>query len=300
MSKKRGLPEKVEMRHDAHYVDTLTRRFEQHVGKYVPIDLVEPNPDQPRGNLGDLTELKASILGKGVLEPILVRPRDDGRYQIISGERRFHAALEAGLEEIPVVEIVATDAEVLEIALIENLQRKDLTAFEEADGYASLAERFGYTQEKIAEMIGKSRSSVAESLRLRRIPAGVRALCQEHGVEAKSLLTEISRLESAEDMKRMVEAIANGELDRAGLRAEKKAARGDGGDERPKPFVFRMAPRGESFRFQLAFRKAEVSREEVIATLEKILDDLRKGADLGESGSAQETGDGATATASGD
>jgi ParB family chromosome partitioning protein len=270
------------MRHDAHYVDSLTRRFEQHVGKYVPIDLLSPNPDQPRTLLGDLEELKASILTKGILEPIIVRPMpgDIGRYQVISGERRFHAALEAGLEEVPVIEIEAGDAEALEIALIENLQRKDLSAFEEADGYGTLVDRFGYTQEKVADLIGKSRSSVAELLRIRFLPAEIRELCRTHGIEAKSMLVEISRLDSPEQMARMIEAIAAGEVDRAGLRAFKKGSEGPNGGsdgtERPKPFVFKFHPKGSDFRFQIAFRKSEVSKEELISTLEGVLDELKR------------------------
>ncbi len=278
MSKKRGLPEKVEMRHDAHYVDTLTRRFEHHVGKYVSIEEVEPNPNQPRTNMGDIDELKASILTKGVLEPILVRPQDDdGKYQIISGERRFRAALEAGLDEIPVVEISATDAEVLEIALVENLQRKDLTPFEEADGFASLVEAYGYTQEKVSEVIGKSRSSVAETLRLRVIPKDIRELCRIKDVTAKSVLAEISRLKDPEDMARLVEAISTGEIDRQGLREQKKASRGEAStdDERRRPFVFKYAPKDSGFRFQLSFQKNDVSREEVISTLEEVLSNLK-------------------------
>ena len=277
MGKKRGLPEKVEMRHDSHYVDTLTRRFEQHVGKYVSVEQLDPNPDQPRTQLGDLADLRSSILSKGVLEPLLVRVRpDSGRYQIISGERRFHAALEAGLEEVPVIEIQADDAEVVEIALIENLQRRDLSPFEEADGYAQLMEKYGYTQEKVAEVIGKARSTIAECLRLRRIPERIRQLCRQHGIEARSILTELSRFESDEDMERLVEAIAAGEFDREMLRQAKKVSRGEQSD-RARPFVYRFAPTGGDFRFNLTFKRSEVSRDELIAALEGILHRIRTG-----------------------
>jgi len=278
VSKKRGLPNQVEMRHDAHYVDTLTKRFEHHVGKYVPIEAIDPNPDQPRTHLGDLSDLKASILAKGILEPLLVRAHGENRYQIIAGERRYHAALEAELEEVPVVEINADDAEVMEIALIENLQRKDLTPFEEADGFAKMMERYGYTQEKLAEVIGKSRSSIAETTRIRRIPESIRELCRLKEIEAKSILTEISRLESVEDMEHMIRAIASGELDRSGLRQEKKAIR-QVSSSAPvvsrKPFVFRFAPKGSTFRFQLTFKKSDVSSGEILSTLEEIVTQLR-------------------------
>src|SRR5690242_4237039 len=94
---KRGLPLQAKMRHDAHFVEALAERFGATVGKFLPISEIETNPDQPRRNVGDLSELRASIESKGILEPILVRPTERGRYQIISGERRFRAALEAGL-----------------------------------------------------------------------------------------------------------------------------------------------------------------------------------------------------------
>jgi ParB family chromosome partitioning protein len=140
VSKRRGLPESSRMRHDAHFVDQLTRADELPIGRRIAIHLLEANPDQPRNALGDLDGLRASILDKGILEPILVRARDDGRFTIISGERRFRAALEAGLEEVPCIEMTVSDEELLEIALIENLQRKDLTPIEEAEGYAALQE----------------------------------------------------------------------------------------------------------------------------------------------------------------
>src|SRR5659263_322158 len=160
VSKRRGLPERAQMRHDSHFVDQLSRADELPIGRKIAIHLIEANPDQPRSNLGDLSGLKASIAQRGVLEPILVRKRDDGRFTIISGERRFRASMEAGLSEIPCIEMDAEGSDLLEIALIENLQRKDLTPFEEADGYAALQFRYGYTHEQIAKSVGKSRVTV--------------------------------------------------------------------------------------------------------------------------------------------
>ncbi len=137
MSKKAGLPVTLKMRHDAHYVESLTSYSGAAVGRMIPVDQIRPNPEQPRKALGDLRELTASIREKGVLEPLLVRfmPREDC-YHIISGERRYHASRAAGIREVPCIEKMADDAETLEIALIENMQRKDLTPFEEADGLA--------------------------------------------------------------------------------------------------------------------------------------------------------------------
>jgi len=166
------------MRHDSHFVDSLSARFGGAVGRWVAIDEIETNPDQPRSNVGDLTELARSIEARGVLEPILVRPIAGGRYRIIAGERRFRAAMEAGLSEIPCIELDVPENEVLELALIENLHRKDLHPFEEAEGYAGLASRYGYTQQRIAESIGKSRVTVTEAMGLLEIPEDVREECR--------------------------------------------------------------------------------------------------------------------------
>ena len=137
-----GLPETLRMRHDNHYVDQLGRPGGVPVGRLVPIEDIEPNPNQPRQTLGDISELIASISEKGILEPILVRPRGS-RFQIIAGERRYRAATEAGLAEIPCVVRETSDAEMMEIALVENLQRKDLHPLEEADGFKVLRDSYG-------------------------------------------------------------------------------------------------------------------------------------------------------------
>ena len=142
-SRKRGLPVQVKMRHDTHFVEELAARHEAPVGKMIPLSAIEPDPHQPRSSMGDLEDLVASIRAKGVLEPILVRPRPQTveellvgpAYRIISGERRYRAAQEAGLYEVPAIEMDVSEDEALEIALIENLQRKDLTPFEEAEGF---------------------------------------------------------------------------------------------------------------------------------------------------------------------
>src|SRR2546428_12785123 len=142
------------MRHDAHYAETLASYSGAAVGRMIPVDKIRPNPDQPRKVLGDLRELSDSIKQKGVLEPLLVRfvPREDC-YFIISGERRYHAARAAGLRELPCIEKIADDAETLELALVENLQRKDLTPFEEADGLPRLAGPFAYSHVDISRKI---------------------------------------------------------------------------------------------------------------------------------------------------
>ena len=137
MSKK-GLPTSVKMRHDLHYVEELAR-INRPIGKILPIEKIEPNPEQPRTEIGDLSELTSSIKQNGVLEPLLVKPnRENGTWMIIAGERRWRASNLAGLREVPCIELDLDDKSIAEIALIENLQRKDLTIWEEADGLAAL------------------------------------------------------------------------------------------------------------------------------------------------------------------
>jgi len=271
--KKAGLPVTLKMRHDAHYVESLTSYSGAAVGRMIPVDQIRPNPDQPRKALGDLRELTESIREKGVLEPLLVRfvPREDC-YYIISGERRYHASRAAGLREVPAIEKVADDAETLEIALIENIQRKDLTPFEEADGLHRLAEQFDYTHDDVAKKIGRARSSVSEILTLRNIPEPIRKKCIEHGVMARTLLLQIAKQPTEKKMLEMFARILHGGLTRDEARKERTEEKG--GPQRPQPFIFQYEPENETFRFRLQFKKSHVSRDELIRTLREILAQL--------------------------
>jgi len=144
-----------------------------------PVDLVHPNPEQPRKNFekDELEDLAASIAEKGVLQPLIVRPDPNhpGAYQIVAGERRWRAAQLAQLHEVPILVKDLTDSEVMELGLIENVQRADLNAVEEAEGYALLIEKYAHTQEALSRIVGKSRSYIANSLRLRSLPGDVLA-----------------------------------------------------------------------------------------------------------------------------
>jgi ParB family transcriptional regulator, chromosome partitioning protein len=150
-----------------------------------PIELIHANPDQPRRQFAEaeLEELAASIRQKGVIQPLLLRPAPGlpGEFQIVAGERRWRAAQRAGLRALPAVIRDFDDGEVLEIAIVENVQRADLNAIEEALGYKALLDRFGRTQEAVAEVVGKSRSHVANALRLLALPGDV----QEHVLEGR-------------------------------------------------------------------------------------------------------------------
>jgi len=276
VSKRIGLPVTLKMRHDAHYVETLTSFSGASIGRMIPIDKIRPNPDQPRKTFGDLRELTDSIREKGVLEPLLVRfmPRED-IYYIISGERRYHASKAAGLHELPCIEKIADDAETLELALIENLQRKDLTAFEEADGLQRLADQFDYTHDDIAKKIGRARSSVTETLSLRVIPAEVRKDCIESGVTSKSLLLQVARQPNEKKMREMAHRIAQGGLTRDEARRTRQEDSAP--DPRPQPFLFDYQSGDGAFHLRLQFRKSHVSREELAAALRSALREVESG-----------------------
>ena len=276
MSKRIGLPVTLKMRHDAHYVEQLASFSGAAIGRMVPVDKIRPNPDQPRKFLGDLRELTESIKEKGVLEPLLVRfiPRED-TYYIISGERRYHASKAAGLHELPCIEKIADDAETLEIGLIENLQRKDLTPFEEADGLQRLATHFDYTHDDIAKKIGRARSSVTETMSLTVIPDAVRKDCIERGIFSKSLLLQVSRQPNEKKMHEMVNRIAQGGLTRDEARKARKQE--SGSDTRPHPFLFDYRAQDESFHVRVQFRKSHVGREELAAALRSVLREIESG-----------------------
>jgi ParB family chromosome partitioning protein len=144
---------------------------------FIAVDRISPNPDQPRRTFTEaaLVELTASLREKGVIQPLILRrdPSDAERYQIVAGERRWRAAQRAQLHEVPAIVRDLDDTEVLELAIIENIQRADLNAIEEAAGYRQLMDRFGHTQEKLAEALGKSRSHIANLLRLLSLPESV-------------------------------------------------------------------------------------------------------------------------------
>ena len=273
MPRRSGLPETIRMRHDEHYVATLSAPAGAPIGRLLAIDQIDPNPDQPRQAMGDLSELMASIAEKGVIEPIVVRVKG-GRYQIIAGERRYQAAVQVGLAELPVVVRDVDDAEVIELALVENLQRKDLTAFEEADALQALAAQGSLTHEDLAKRLGKSRTAITESLALSKMPVEVKNLCRLADISSKSLLLQIVRLGDPAKMTAMVEKIArDGNATREKLRKQVAAKPKRG---RPRAYVFNYRPPTKAFKLHLSFAKSQVDRKEIISALEAIIQDLRK------------------------
>jgi ParB family chromosome partitioning protein len=257
------------MRHNSHYVEDIISRSGAAIGRMIDIDKIQPNADQPRKQIGDIQSLAASIREKGVLEPLLVRylPEAD-KFMIISGERRYHASRAAGLRELPCIEKDIDDGETMEIALIENLQRKDLTPFEEADGVQVLADRFDLTHEQIATRIAKSRSSITETLSLRTIPDDVKAQCIEAGVLSKSQLLQVARQPTHAKMRDLVHRFAMGLVNREQARAERHP------EKKPRHALFNFVPPAKEFKMTLKFRKGNVDREEIIAALRRIIETL--------------------------
>jgi ParB family chromosome partitioning protein len=237
----------------------------------VPIELLDPNPGQPRQVMGDLSELMASIAEKGIIEPIIVRQRG-GRFQIVAGERRYQAAVQVGLRDVPIVIREVDDDEIIEIALIENIQRKDLTPFEESEAMQGLAQKFGYTHEDLAKRLGKSRTTITEALSLNTIPPEVRKVCRLAGITNRSLLLQVVRQGDTQKMLALVEKITSQGATREQLRkeAEKPTA------GRPKSFVFAFKPATKAFNLRLQFNKRNASKDEVISALEEIIRELKK------------------------
>ena len=278
---RRGLPLQMRMRHDTHFVEELAHRHGEPIGRLLPISAIEPDPRQPRSSMGDLDELVASIRDKGILEPILVRPISgsgapgEPSHRIISGERRYHAAEEANLIEVPVIEMEVGEEEALEIALVENLQRKDLTPFEEAEGYQSLAERHGYSHEQIADAVGKSRTVVTEALSLLRMPPRARTAVQALGIQSRSTILEILKGARDEDeMVTLLEQVAQGGLNRDDIRARSRSRKGPGKPRR-KPYVFKFRAPDKTYSMSMSFRKSTVDKDDLISALEHVLEDLR-------------------------
>jgi ParB family chromosome partitioning protein len=180
------------------------------VQRKVPIEFLKPNPRNPRREFADveLGELADSIRQHGVIQPIVVRPVKGGaqeRFEIIAGERRWRASQAAGLHEVPIVPVDVSDSEALEIAIIENVQREDLNAIEEAQGYHALANEFRRSQEEIAKIVGKSRSHVANMMRLTKLPVDVQAYIALGQLSAGHARALISVPDPAAAAKRIVE-----------------------------------------------------------------------------------------------
>ena len=267
MSARRGLPTAVKMRHDVHYVDSLLFKEGEVIGRKVALDLIRPNPNQPRKEMGEIDQLADSVREHGVLEPILVI-QEEGVYRIVSGERRYLAARQAGLDEMPCIVKNLNAQQIVEVALVDSIQRKDHNPLEEADGLQVLFEEFGYTHDQLARKIGKSRSSVSETLSIAQLSDRVRRAAVAAGVLAKSVLVDIAKLHAEPAQLKMIEKLGKGAT-RSDLRQETRKPK------RARPFVFKFRDPGKTYQFQLKFKRSEVSHSELIETLEQVIQSLR-------------------------
>jgi len=193
--------------------DVAPSRGDGKSARTLPVAFLKPNPHQPRKRFaeGELEDLSNSIREKGVLQPILVRPVKDAAdsFEIVAGERRWRAAQMAKLHDVPVVVRELSDSEALELAIVENVQRADLNAIEEAAAYHDLIDRFQYTQEKLAQTVGKSRSHVANTLRLLRLPESVKVMVREGALSAGHARTLIGAEDAEARARQIVDAALN-------------------------------------------------------------------------------------------
>jgi ParB family transcriptional regulator, chromosome partitioning protein len=272
--KRSGLPEAIGMRHDDHFVDLISERTLGPRIRMIPLENIDPNPHQARSELGNIQELMDSIKSKGVLEPILVRSLGD-RFEIIAGERRFIASKNIGLKEIPCIEFDVQENEAMEIALIENLQRKDLDLFEEADGLNALIDLYGYNHQEVSEKIGKARSTITEILSISKIPEKVREIIKSSGVFSRSTIIETAKQKTDDDMLAFAQEIVDRRLTREDTRDLSKLLKGKG--KKPKYYVYNFIPEGtDKYRLRIEFKKQTVSRQEIIEILEKLVSNLKK------------------------
>jgi ParB family chromosome partitioning protein len=206
--------------------------------RILSIDQLHAGPFNPRKDFRDaeLAELADSIRQKGLVQPIIARPdAARGGFEIVAGERRWRAAQRAGVHQVPVIVRDLADQEVLEIAIIENVQRSDLNAIEEATGYNELIERFGYTQEQLSDVIGKSRSHLANTMRLLKLPPEVRGLIQEGKLTAGHGRALVGRADAAELAHRIVDQGLNVRNAEALVQQRDPVDAGDGAAPRPAP-----------------------------------------------------------------
>jgi ParB family chromosome partitioning protein len=268
MAKKVGLPEFIKMKHDHHLVDEISLRSRTPVVRIIPIEKITPNQMQPRRDMGNLAELADSIRENGIIEPVIVKPKD-GNFEIIAGERRFRAAQEAGMREIPCIEHDIPDNEALEMSIIENIQRKDLNVFEQADSIHSLNEIYGYTHEEIAKKIGKSRVTISELVRITDLPEKIKDKCLDLGIDSKTFLLELTKVEEMGKMEAILLQYGKKPFSRDEIKQQRK-------NVPAKHFNFNFVSDDKEIKINFHFKKEKVDKDSLIATLENLIKDIKE------------------------
>lgn len=241
----------------------------------IRLDAIEPDPNQPRKDVGDLKELKQSIRQHGILQPLVVSPLDDHRYRLISGERRYTAARELELRTVPALIRAVKDHHRLEQQLIENLHRKDLDPFEEADGYRRLADEFNLTHADIAEHIGKSRVRITETLSLSKIPPEIREECRSSDIPlSRDTLYLIAKQPAPEKMRDILKLA----LQKRPIEEKRHAARKGSPRSSPglKPKIAYATNQDATVIVQS--KTTELTQERTIAALQEALKQARSNA----------------------
>jgi len=272
-SKRTGLPDNFGMKHDDHFVDLISSRSSGTRIRMISTLKIYPNPHQPRSELGNLKELMLSIKEKGIIEPVIVRPKR-GRYEIIAGERRFVAAKRLGLEEIPCIEKIVEDNEAMELSLVENLQRKNLNSFEEADALKSLREIYGYNHEKIANKIGKARSTITEIISISKIPDKIRLLCEKYNIKSRTTLIEIAKQKSNKEMNILIDEIKNRNLKREDTRELSRNLKRK--EKRSKYYVYKYMGKGSQYyKLRIEFKNKKLTKNEIIEILKEVINKIK-------------------------
>lgn len=271
-AKKTGLPDDITMRHDNHYVDLIEEKLYGPRIRMISINKIDPSPHQARTELGNIEELMASIKEKGILQPIIVREKNN-RFEIIAGERRCIAAKNVGLKDIACIEMNVSDNEAMELALIENLQRKDLSVFEEADGLNALADMYGYSHKEISEKIGKARSTITEIISISKIPKEIRNLCEEFSIKSRGTIIEIAKQENKDNMYKLITEIKKRELKREDTRDLSKMIKGK--EKKIDKYVYKYEEKDKSFKLRIEFKQQRVTKDEIVQILEKLIKKLK-------------------------
>lgn len=292
--KRAGLPDFVKSKFDNHFVEEISSRTRTPVIRNIPVDKIVANIMQPRKDFGDLEEMSASILEKGILEPILIRPKN-GQFEIVAGERRYKASIMAGLKEIPCIEHDIADNEALEFSIIENIQRKDLNIYEQAFSLKSLSDIYGYTHQEISQKIGKSRVTVTELIRVTDIPEDVLERCNSLNITSKTFLLELAKLEDVEQMNLMLDAymekpfsrnkikeirkeIAGNKEEKEESAAEEEKEEKQEQDVKPvKSFKFNFSTDDDNVKIKFDFKSQEAAdKTKIIGILEKLIEDIKE------------------------
>jgi ParB family transcriptional regulator, chromosome partitioning protein len=280
MAKKVGLPDFVKSKFDNHFVEEISIRTRTAVIRNIPIDKIVANALQPRKDLGDLNEMADSIKEKGILEPVLIRPKN-GKFEIVAGERRYRAAILAGLTEIPCIEHDIADNEALELSIIENIQRKDLNIYEQAFSLRSLSEIYGYTHQEIAQKIGKSRVTVSELIRVTDLPEEILKKCSELNIYSKTFLLELVKLDNVEQMSEMLREYSEKPFSREKIKEKRKAeeetvSEKTSNEKTSNNFKFNLVSEDKSVKIKFDIKSQNSDKAKIISILEKLIADIKE------------------------